>query len=65
MDDLLHLYSMRKVSVWLIPLLLAACETNRVIVNNIDEREANEIIVFLASNGIDAQKIAPRGWWRR
>lgn len=50
---------MRKALLWLLPLifLLTGCETNRVIVNNIDEREANEIIVFLASKGISAQKI--------
>jgi type III secretion protein J len=51
---------MRKALLWLLPLilLLAGCETNRVIVNNVDEREANEIIVFLASKGINAQKVA-------
>jgi len=37
-------------------LLLSGCETPSAIVNNIDEREANEIIVFLASKGIDATK---------
>jgi type III secretion protein J len=39
-------------------LLLAGCAGNQAIVNNIDEREANEIVVFLASKGISAQKIA-------
>ncbi len=39
-------------------LLLAGCAGNQSIVNNIDERDANEIIVFLASKGIAAQKIA-------
>jgi type III secretion protein J len=39
-------------------LLLAGCVGNQSIVNNIDEREANEIVVFLASRGISAQKIA-------
>lgn len=38
-------------------LLLCSCENNRVIVNNLDEREANEIIVFLDSKGIVAEKI--------
>jgi len=37
-------------------LFLTGCETNMPIVNNIDEREANEIIVFLAKNNVDAQK---------
>lgn len=51
---------MRKPLLWLLPfiLLLAGCETNRVIVNNVDEREANEIVVFLASKGINVQKVA-------
>jgi len=51
---------MRKALLWLLPfiLLLSGCENSRVIVNNVDEREANEIIVFLASKGINAQKIA-------
>lgn len=36
--------------------LLTGCESNRVIVNNLDERDANEIIVFLASHNITATK---------
>ncbi len=39
-------------------LLLIGCAPNESIVNNINEREANEIVVYLASNGIAAQKIA-------
>ncbi|PIS00519.1 MAG: EscJ/YscJ/HrcJ family type III secretion inner membrane ring protein [Chlamydiae bacterium CG10_big_fil_rev_8_21_14_0_10_35_9] len=39
-------------------LFLSGCETNLPIVNNVDEREANEIIVYLANNGISAQKIS-------
>lgn len=51
---------MRKALLWIIPLLflLTGCETNKVIVSDIDEREANEIIVFLASRGINTQKIS-------
>ncbi|HEX2579468.1 MAG TPA: type III secretion inner membrane ring lipoprotein SctJ [Rhabdochlamydiaceae bacterium] len=51
---------MRKALLWLLPLifLISGCETSRVIVNNVDEREANEIIVFLASKGINVQKVA-------
>jgi len=37
-------------------VLLAGCETNMVIVSDLEEREANEIIVFLASKGISASK---------
>lgn len=51
---------MRKVLYLILPLLLilCGCENNRVIVNGVEEREANEIIVFLASRGIQAQKVA-------
>lgn len=38
-------------------LLLTSCEENKPIVNNISEKEANEILVILASKGIEAQKI--------
>jgi type III secretion protein J len=37
---------------------LAGCSGNQSIVNNLEEREANEIVVFLASKGIPAQKVA-------
>jgi len=43
--------------VFLISVFLAGCESNISIVNNVEEREANEILVFLASKGIAAQKI--------
>ncbi len=48
---------MYKVFILVALLLLASCSTNQSIVNNIDEREANEIVVFLASKGIVAQKM--------
>ena len=38
-------------------LLLTACGTENTIVNNLSERDANEIVVFLASKGIGAQKV--------
>jgi type III secretion protein J len=34
----------------------AGCQSSRIIVNNLNEREANEIIVFLAQRGIRATK---------
>jgi len=37
--------------------LLTGCERASVIISNVDEREANEIIVFLASRGISAEKM--------
>lgn len=36
---------------------LSGCGENQSVVNNVSEREANEIIVFLVSKGIEAQKI--------
>ena len=37
--------------------LLTSCSENQSIVNGIDERDANEIVVFLNSKGIEAQKV--------
>ncbi len=37
--------------------LLTSCSSQRVIVNGLEEREANEILVFLAENGIQATKV--------
>lgn len=37
-------------------LFLTSCESRRTIVNGLDEREANEIQVFLGRKGIPAQK---------
>jgi type III secretion protein J len=37
--------------------LLSSCESRKTIVNALDEREANEILVFLSTKGIDAVKI--------
>ena len=36
---------------------MAGCATQQSIVSNVEEKEANEIIVFLASKGIVAQKV--------
>jgi type III secretion protein J len=46
-------------SLFLVVLFfLGACQrSNHIVINDIDERQANEIIVFLASNGIQAEKI--------
>jgi len=38
--------------------LLAGCGADQSIVSSIDERDANEIVVFLASKGIIARKMA-------
>lgn len=38
-------------------LLLTGCEKSATIVNDLNEREANEIVVFLSSKGIPAMKV--------
>lgn len=45
--------------LWLICMLmlLASCESRRTIVNGLDEKEANEIIVFLSTRNIEANKV--------
>lgn len=42
-------------------ILFSGCESNRVIISDVDEREANEIVVFLASKSIPAEKISHAG----
>lgn len=43
-------------------ILLTSCESRRTIVNSLEEKEANEILVFLSGKGIDAKKSeAPTG----
>jgi type III secretion protein J len=48
---------MRTLLAFLVLLLLAGCGADHTIVNNVQERDANEIVVFLASKGIEAQKV--------
>lgn len=38
-------------------LFLTSCEGNKTIVNGLDQNEANEILVFLSSKGINAEKM--------
>lgn len=54
---------MHRLFVWIVGIALIAltgCESSRVIVNDVEEREANEIVVFLASRGIKAEKVAAK-----
>jgi type III secretion protein J len=37
--------------------LMTGCESRKIIVNALDEREANEILVFLSNKGVDAIKV--------
>jgi type III secretion protein J len=39
-------------------LIFTGCQSRTVIVNGLDEKEANEILVFLSSRGIKADKVA-------
>jgi len=50
---------MRKLYSLLLTLLLvlSSCESNRVVVSDVSEREANEIVVFLYSRGIKVEKV--------
>lgn len=41
---------------FLLPLF-TSCSSQKTIVNALDEREANEILVFLSSKGVDATKV--------
>lgn len=52
------LLKLTKTFVFLFSLLiiLSSCESRRTIVNGLDEKEANEIIVFLSTRGIDVTK---------
>ncbi len=54
-------FSLRRIMIFLSLIFslffLTGCENNMMIINDINEREANEIIVFLASKGIAAEKI--------
>jgi len=38
-------------------VFLSSCEKSSIVINDVDEREANEIIVFLASRNISAEKV--------
>lgn len=42
----------------LLSFILAACSSSRTIVNGIEEKEANEILVYLNNKGIQATKAA-------
>ncbi len=45
------------ICILFLSLFLGGCQKQEPIVNNVDEREANEIIVFLGSKGVDAKKL--------
>jgi type III secretion protein J len=45
----------------LLGLTLSACESSSVVINNIDEREANEILVTLYTANISAEKVEAPG----
>lgn len=43
--------------IFIIVGLLTGCQSRKTIVNGLDEKEANEILVYLSGKGIDATKI--------
>ena len=47
----------RIIALFLILVSLTSCESRRIIVNGLDEKDANEILVFLSNKGVDAKKI--------
>lgn len=49
---------MRKLLLLVTLLILVGCANSTIIVNDVEERDANEIVVFLASKGIHAIKRA-------
>jgi len=55
--DQASMKSVSKLLLFLSLIFLVGCEKQMTIVNDVPEREANEIIVFLSSKGIDAIKI--------
>jgi type III secretion protein J len=55
-------FSFLKLSFFVFLLFAATgCESRKVIVNGLDEKEANEIVVFLSARGIDAAKVKSEG----
>lgn len=46
-----------KYSLFIFLILFSACESRRTIVNSLDEKEANEIVVFLSTRGINVTKV--------
>lgn len=40
-------------------LALSSCDSSKVVVHGVEEKEANEILVFLASKNISADKVLP------
>lgn len=70
LNDFLHLSRITEVimrflsTIFFFCLCLAlftGCESRRTIVNGLDEKDANEIIVFLSTKGIDVSKVAHEG----
>ena len=43
--------------LFLLAFSISGCSSQKTIINGLEEREANEIVVFLSSKGIDAYKV--------
>lgn len=59
MQALRHCSSLLKTLLFICTCitLLTSCESRKIIVNGLDEREANEILVFLSNKNLDAVKV--------
>ncbi len=55
------LRSLYPLVLLLLALVCSSCESNRVIVNKLEEKDANEILVYLSANGISATKSEAAG----
>lgn len=49
---------LRLFSLFILAVILGGCAAQTAVVSNVNEREANEIVVILASKGINATKVA-------
>jgi type III secretion protein J len=47
----------RRIGILLLLIAFSGCASQKTIINGLDERDANEIIVFLASKNIEAHKV--------
>ncbi|MFN4174335.1 MAG: EscJ/YscJ/HrcJ family type III secretion inner membrane ring protein, partial [Parachlamydiaceae bacterium] len=59
--DALKVSFIKILPLLFIVTLFCACESRKTIVNGLQEKEANEILVYLSSKGIEAQKIPVAG----
>lgn len=54
-DAMLLLLKMSLLAICM--LFFTSCSSSRIIVHNLDEKDANEILVYLSGRGVDASKV--------